>query len=179
MGLDLLQFAWKVENAFGLYIREADSAALATPGLLIDYLAGRLAPSNSSQCVDQMAFHRVRSAALQILDVPRSSIRPETEWRSVLPAGVERRHAWDLMQHVVSVPEWPKLSFLSAVPRLTPTVGSTATFIATRCPGAIKGQAGTWTKAEITRVVSRLMAEQLGITEFQLTDRFVQDLRVD
>ena len=79
----------------------------------------------------------------------------------------------------MSLPEWPKLSWLDATPRNTPTVGSTATFIATRCPGALKGAAGVWTKDEITRVIGRLMAEELGITEFKLTDRFVEDLRID
>jgi hypothetical protein len=83
------------------------------------------------------------------------------------------------MHHIASVPVWPKLFLLGAIPRRASTVGSTATFIATRCPEAIKGQSGTWTKEEITGVVSRLMTVELGITEFRLNDRFVEDLRVD
>jgi hypothetical protein len=58
------------------------------------------------------------------------------------------------------------------------TVGSTVTFIATRCPGALKGPLGTWTKKEIERVIRRLMAEELAVTEFELTDRFTEDLRI-
>jgi hypothetical protein len=178
LGLDLLEFAWSVENAFGLHIPEADSATLATPGLLIDYLASRLSPGASSQCVDQIAFFKIRGAAIRVLNQPRHAIRPETSWASVLPRGAERRHSWELLQHAVSLPVWPKLSVLGSIPRDAATVGSTATFVATRCPGAVKGTTGTWTNAEITRVIRRLMAQELGVTQFNRSDRFSEDLRI-
>ena len=58
-------------------------------------------------------------------------------------------------------------------------MGGTARFLAAKCPSALKRKAPTWTEAEIAEVVTRLMAIELGITQFNLDDRFVQDLGVD
>jgi len=43
----------------------------------------------------------------------------------------------------------------------------------------VKGSAPGWTREEIAQVVTRLVEAELGITEFGLDDRFVQDLGVD
>jgi hypothetical protein len=45
-----------------------------------------------------------------------------------------------------------------------------------KCPNAMKGKSPAWTRLEITQVVTRLMADELGVTSFKMSDRFVQDL---
>jgi hypothetical protein len=178
MGLDLVEFVFAVENAFGLYIPEPEAAELVTPGLLIDYLVKRLPPTDTLQCLDQIAFYRIRKGAMLAFDRPRNAIRPNTPWSSLIPPKA-RRHSWELLRHAVGVPAWPKLSVWRPFTGDAETVGRTARFIATRCPTALKGSSKTWTPAEITEVITRLMVDQLGVTRFRMTDHFVRDLKLD
>ena len=175
MGLDLLEFTLAIEESFALYLPEADAVHLTTPGLVIDYLEKRLPPAVTPQCLDQVAFYLVRRAAMRVLEKPREAFRPNTLWTDLLPAKDRRRH-WQLIQHAAAVPKWPRLSLWGSFPKDVESVGGTARFLATRCPSAVKGQAATWTRAEITQVITRLMSEELGVTSFAMGDRFVQDL---
>src|SRR2546425_8924482 len=70
MGLDSVEFVMALEEAFGLYIPDVDAVSLTTPRKVIDYLEKRLAPAESPQCVDQMAFYSVRRAAMRVLEKP-------------------------------------------------------------------------------------------------------------
>jgi hypothetical protein len=56
------------------------------------------------------------------------------------------------------------------------TLGTVAMHLARRAPAWLKGDDRTWTRAEIERVVRALMIEELGISSFRWTDRFVKDL---
>jgi hypothetical protein len=175
MGLDLLEFALAVEESFAIYLPDADAVRLTTPGILIDYLERRLTPSTTAQCLDQIAFYRVRRAAMRLLDKPRDAFRPDTSWTELIPEKHRRRH-WQLLQQAVGIPRWPRLTLWGSFPASGNSVGATACYLATKCPSALKGASPTWSRREITEVVTRLMAEELGVTQFQMTDRFVQDL---
>ena len=161
-----------------MHLPEADAAKLTTPGLLIDYLVDRLPPDSQSPCLDQVAFHRLRQATVRVFSASRAAIRPDTTWSSILPSG-PLRQSWSLLQHTVGVPAWPKLSFFGSLSGDAETVGATARFIATHCPAALKGLAGSWTRAQVIETVTRLMASELGIELFRMDDRFVEDLHLD
>jgi hypothetical protein len=175
MGLDLLEFTLAIEESFALYLPESDAVHLSTPALVIDYLEKRLPPAVTPQCLDQVAFYSVRRAAMRVLDKPRGAFWPNTLWTALLPEKDRRRH-WELIQHAAALPKWPRLSLWGSFPKDVASVGGTARYLATRCPSAVKGQAATWTRAEITEIVTRLMSEELGVTSFEMSDRFVQDL---
>ena len=175
MGLDLLEFTLAIEESFGLYLPEADAVRLVTPGQIIDYLEGRLPPAVSPQCLDQLAFYHIRRASMKVLSRPRDAFRPDVLWRDVLLPDHQRRH-WELVGQAVGLSKWPKLSLWGSWPKDVESMGGTARFLAMRCPSAVKGQAPAWTRREITEVITRLMAEELGVTAFNMGDRFVQDL---
>jgi hypothetical protein len=175
MGLDLLEFTLAIEESFGLYLPEADAVRLTTPGQVIDYLAARLPPAATPQCLDQLAFHQVRRAAMHVLDKPRHVLNPDTPWKEVL-LPEHRRRQWQLIGQVVGLPRWPRLTPWGTLPKDVQSMGGTARFLAMRCPNAVKGSSPTWTRLEITQVVTSLMAEELGVTSFSMSDRFVQDL---
>jgi hypothetical protein len=175
MGLDLVEFVLAIEESFAIYMPDADAVRLTTPGLVIDYLEQRLPPTALPQCLDQLAFYAVRRASMHLLTKPRDAYHPDSRWTDLLAEKHRRRH-WRLLQHAVALPKWPRLTPWGSFPRDVETVGGTACFLATKCPSALKGQAPSWSRREITEVVSRLMAVELGVTQFKMTDRFAQDL---
>jgi hypothetical protein len=178
MGLDSVEFLLALEESFGLYIPDADAVALSTPRKVIDYLANRLTASDTSQCLDQMAFYSLRRAAMQVLDRPRSAFTPQTRWEEVLHVRRHRRQ-WELVGQETGLPKWPRLTLWGSLPPEVETVGGTARFLVAKCASAIKRKAPTWSEKEITEVVTRLINIELGITRFGLDDRFVQDLGVN
>ena len=178
MGLDSVEFLMALEESFGVYIPDVDAVALATPRKVIEYLADRLTPADSSQCLDQMAFYSVRRAAMQVLDQPRTAFTPQTRWEAMFHPKHHRRQ-WELVGQETGLPKWPSLKLWGSFPSEVETVGGTARYLAAKCSSALKRRAPTWTKKEITETVSRLMSIELGITKFGLDDRFVQDLGVD
>ena len=175
MGLDLLEFTLALEESFALFLPEADAVQLTTPRKVIDYLEQRLAAATSSQCLDQMAFYKVRRAGMQVLGRPRDVFTPQARWDQLLETKHHRRQ-WELVGQATGLPKWPRLTLWGSFPEYVRTLSDTARHLATTCPSAVKGQAPAWTRAEITQVVSRLMDRELGVKEFDLDDRFVQDL---
>ncbi len=178
MGLDSVEFVMALEEAFGLYIPDVDAVSLTTPRKVIDYLEKRLAPAESPQCLDQMAFYSVRRAAMRVLEKPRGAFTPATRWDRIFHTKDHPRQ-WELVGQATGLPRWPRLRLGGSVPSDVQTIGGTARFLAAKCPSAVKGRAPTWTNAEITQVVTRLMDTELGITTFGLDDGFVDDLGVD
>ena len=178
MGLDLVEFTIAVEDAFQISIPDRDAADLRTPGRLVDYLLDRLTPAGAPVCLDQRAFYTLRGAATRVLDQPRSAFHPNTRWDDLIPAR-KRRPYWRLLHHATGTSKWPGLTLWGSFPKRTSTVGGTARYLATYTPGALKGSAPSWTRAEIEQVVNRLMADELGITNFRWDQRFVQDLGLD
>ena len=175
MGLDLLEFTLAVEESFSLFLPEADAVNLTTPRKVIDYLEQRLAPAASSQCLDQMAFYRIRRAGMQVLGKPRDAFTPPTRWDQLLGSDHQRRQ-FELVGQATGLPKWPRPTLWGSFRGYTRSLGDTARHLATTCPSAVKGRTPAWTRAEITEVVTRLMERELGVEEFNLDDRFVQDL---
>lgn len=178
MGLDAVEFVLSVEDAFGIAIPDVDAEQLTTPRILADYIERRVPQGSSAVCRSQRAFYLLRAGVVQAHRVPRDRIRPETIWGDLLP---RRRFgkAWRHMQTVVGIGEWPLQSFLGFHPARGRTVRSTAEYLAVRAPAALKHRSEGWARSEIEAVITDLMAEDLGITEFGWDDRFVEELRVD
>jgi hypothetical protein len=174
MGLDLVEFTIAIEDAFGIFIPDEDAEGLATPGQLVAYLEGRL-QGGTSACLEQRAFYELRKAGMQVLDRPREAFRPSTLWADVLhPTHLPRQ--WDLIRRAAGLSPWPPLKPLLSFGTPSQTMGDTAKFLATTAPRALMIEGEGWSRAAIESVVRGLMAEELGVTQFQLTDRFVQDL---
>jgi hypothetical protein len=83
MGLDLVEFTIAIEDAFGIFIPDADAQRLDTPGSLLEYLEGRL-HRGSAACLEQRAFYRLRQAGMRVLNRPREAFRPSTQWIELL-----------------------------------------------------------------------------------------------
>jgi hypothetical protein len=176
VGLDLLEFTLAVEDAFGLFIPNEDIETLTTPGIVIEYLAGRLAPNASPACLTQRAFYVLRSTAMTVLQAPRETIRPDSPWHTLLDPKHTNRQ-WELLAAAVGAKPWPRLPRFFG--KEGATVGATAEFLATRAPHALKRATEGWSRAEITSIIGVLMKDELGVEQYAPTDRFVQDLHCD
>jgi hypothetical protein len=65
------------------------------------------------------------------------------------------------------------------VPDAVATVGCTARYLAAHpVPTSQRGQE-FWSRRDVEDTISRLMREQLGITEFRWDQEFARDLGVD
>lgn len=178
MGLDLLEFTIAVEDAFGISIPDADAERLTTPGLLVDYLETRLHCGDPGVCLEQRAFHRLRLAGMQVLALPRNAFQPSVPWADLLHTKHHARQ-WAFIKQATGVSPWPRLKPILRFGVPTQTIGDTATYLATRAPRLLMREAEEWSRQSIEAIVTRLIAEELGVTEFQPSDRFVQDMGCD
>jgi hypothetical protein len=176
MGLDGVEFVMAVEEAFGLSIPDEDAQELITPGHLVDYLEKRLLAGQGA-CLEQRAFYSLRRAGIAVLGCRRSELRPETRWENVLPVK-KRRRVWELLHHSTGVVPWPAMPFWSRRPPHE-TLGETARFMATFSAAAMQPAGVGWSRPQIESIVRSLMAQQLGIMEFEWNHRFVDELKVN
>jgi hypothetical protein len=176
VGLDLIEFTIAVEDALRLSIPDADAERLRTPGELVEYLLVRLALADHPACLDQGAFYALRRAGMAVLGKTRNAFRPSTQWDELIPKR-QRRRLWHSLHHATGTSKWPKLvPFTGTFYRDVATIGGTARYLATYTPGAFKPERGAWSRTEVEQVITRLMFEELGITQFRWDQQFVKDL---
>jgi hypothetical protein len=175
MGLDLVEFTLALEDAFGVSIPDADLAGMDTPRRVIDYLVERLPTASSALCLEQRAFYRLRDGVARAFGVPRERVRTDTPWGELLGT-IDRRRRWNLLQHAVAVPAWPRMPLWGAFSGDARTVGATARYLAAYAPRALKPSAEGWTRRDIARVITALMDYELAVTEFTEDSRLVADL---
>ncbi|MGV3517288.1 acyl carrier protein [Luteitalea sp.] len=177
MGLDLVEFVMATEDAFGLAIPDSDAAGLTTPGLLVEYLEGRL-PAGPSPCLEQRAFYLVRRSGMTVLAHPRHACRPETPWRSLLPK-TGTATAWRDLGTALNASAWPRLWPWQSAPTGQGTVGDNARRVTTLHAVQLLRAGEGWSRPKIQAVVTGVLRQQLGIEHFGWDDRFVDELRID
>jgi hypothetical protein len=176
VGLDLVEFTIAVEDAFRLSIPDADAERLHSPGKLVEYLLERLARADHPACLDQRAFYALRRAGIAVLGKARDALRPSTRWDELIPKR-QRRRFWHSLHHATGTSKWPNLVPLTGgFYRNVATLGGTARYLATYTPGAFKPERAAWTRREVEQVITRLMLEELGISQFRWDQHFVKDL---
>jgi hypothetical protein len=178
VGLDGVEFVLAVEEAFGISIPDDVAPSLITPKHVVDYIATRLPMGDSSACFSQRAFYRLRGAVVKAYQIPRRRVRPETPWDAILPDRGPFRSSWRHLQNAVGVPDWPRQHFLGFRLPSSRTVGDTAEYLAQRTPHLFKEESEAWSRSEIERIVTSLIATELGIQKFDWNDSFVRDLGV-
>lgn len=135
MGLDMVEFVMGVEEAFGIFIPDADAEHIRTPGQLVDYVEARVRAGAAPGCLEQRAFYRVRRAAMQVLKQPWKAVTPTTPWSALLHPN-HRRRQWQLVAEVFGVRPWPALRPLFGIASATHSVGDTACTLAASTPAA-------------------------------------------
>jgi hypothetical protein len=180
MGLDVVEFVMGVEAAFELAIPDDVAATLLTPRMLIDYIHGQLEQSRGSRCLSQRAFYAVRRTLCARFGLPRDSLHPTTEIRTLQPLR-DDRGAWAEVGRTLGYEWWPSPRgdgwfarlFQAHRPR---TLGDLAVQLSTFAPGALKPPGEGWSWLEVRQVIDGLMCELFAIREYSLDDNFLDDL---
>jgi hypothetical protein len=84
-----------------------------------------------------------------------------------------------LLHQATGTPHWPRLTAFGKVPEDVATVGGTARYLAAHGAAAFQRATEGWSRQAVETTITRLMREQLGITEFRWDQEFVRDLGVD
>ncbi len=188
MGLDLVEFIMDVEQSFQLAIPDEDAAGMVTPGILVDYLADKLAETSSGRqgCLEQQAFYRLREGAIQVFKVDRNRLTPDTPWTEIMPQKQAAKH-WRSLGQAVSISPWPRATLLGFMfPPWGSTIGKTCRHLAVyapaallRKPAALLHENEKWTRPQIETVIAGLIREDFGITKFEWDHEFVRDFGID
>jgi acyl carrier protein len=86
MGLDAVELVLATEDEFGISIPDGDAAIIRTPRMLAEYVSSRLAAEgrdNSSQCVSQTQFYRLRAFLVERFGLERKAINPSSAFKDL------------------------------------------------------------------------------------------------
>ena len=112
MGLDLLEFALSVEEAFQLRFPDEDLVGITTPRRLIDYLAVRLPVATTGFCLSRRAFYLLRTSFASRIGCPHSALRPDASLLALIPAA-DRSAVWEGVRREIGAAgseHWPRLA---------------------------------------------------------------------
>ena len=161
MGVDLMEFVFDVEDAFGLHIPDDDAATITTPRKLINYLYERVPQRADGPCLSQRAFYRLRRAFTERLGLRHPILRPWTPLPDLLPQ--DKPHlAWAEIGAALGCRRScgligsPSLAGLVQW-RLPRTLGEAARCIAALTPRAVVSPENAWSWHEVQQVVDGLL----------------------
>jgi hypothetical protein len=107
MGLDLVELTLALEDEFGVQIENKDTADLATPGLVADYIFARVYHGKGASCLSQTRFYMLRRALVDGFGIDRKAIRVETQVANLLGSPI--RAKWRQLKNSVGSRSFPRL----------------------------------------------------------------------
>lgn len=108
MGLDAVEILMELEDAFEVTLDESDAATIDTPRDLIEAVMRKLKPADSTICLTQRAFNRVRKALLQHLPLKRRQVRPASRLKDLVPRD-KRVPLWADLPNALNIGPLPEL----------------------------------------------------------------------
>ena len=178
VGLDTVEFVMALEDRFEMAILDRDAEGLLTPRHVVEFLESRLLGALEPRCLEQRAFHRLRKAGMTTLGRARDEFRPDRRWDELLPEDeMEAQTRWTAFRAAADAESLPSPS-LGRIHFGAATIRGTCEDIVIREPGLVRAPTEGWTRREIEKIVTALMAEELGIMEFRW-DQTWRELGVD
>jgi len=111
MGLDAVEIVMRTEDEFSITISDEEAETAATVGDLYRIVLAKL--NVAPGCLTSRSFYRTRRALVEVLGVPRHSIRPSTRLAPLLSDQM-RREQWSELGHDLGL-KMPALRIPSAV----------------------------------------------------------------
>lgn len=177
MGLDIVEFALHLERAFDFRFLDEDAQGLATPRLVIDYLAQRLPRADHESDLTDCALAKLSAAIREELAGPLPALQPQTSLRSLIPGG-RKDDPWQAIARRLGLKSLPKVGISGCCSFRVLTLGQAAEYLAHEHAHICKAGAQGWTRAEIAQVVHWHICSGFGLRRDQYTDdsRFTEDL---
>jgi hypothetical protein len=96
-GEDSCELVSTIEQSFGIKLSEDDLVQAETIGTLAHIVFAKLEHPVSPQCLSTVVFYKVRHVFIELFDIPRAKIAPETPLPELMP-WKNRKRNWRKVQ---------------------------------------------------------------------------------
>jgi hypothetical protein len=176
MGLELTEIAVAIEERFGIEIPDSAAAALATPGELIDYVAGLVDALPEEGCYTQRLFYRLRRGFRVQIPALVTQFRPDTPLAELLHKDQWPR-VWAAIRQTTGEAYWPAEVPWATLWKTGPkTVEDLIWAIVHHLPRGADVEDRRWTSVEVEIEIREIIREIGAVGPFRLRERFVEDL---
>jgi acyl carrier protein len=165
MGLDGVEILLATEEAFGIAIPDEVAERLLTPADVVAHVASQVPTTPSAECLTQRLFYRLRQRFRAQVPALVGRFDPDNAASRDHPQGPV---ASGLVGETVP---WPGL--LKDGPR---TVRQLIWHLVASLPPPRVEAGESWTRERIEGEVRRIIGEHLGVKDYRLDARFVEDL---
>jgi hypothetical protein len=167
VGLDIVRFVMRVEEAFDIRIPDRDAEQIRTPRELIGYIKSQLPPSPVGRwgCGTQRAFYAIRRALGKRHELRPSDELPREAW-AYIGTGLGYRR-WSGLDGM-----WARLG-LGSVPV---NAGAGARELVARAPHTFRALGEGWAGGDVEATVRELVRKHLPSNGLDLDERFVEDM---
>jgi acyl carrier protein len=107
MGLDSVELLMRIEEEFSIDLPDEDVSYVHTVGELYEVVLSKL--KTTPDCLSSRAFYRTRRALVDVLGLPRRSIRPSTYLEPLFPPA-HRKQLWSAVADATGL-TIPQLQF--------------------------------------------------------------------
>lgn len=109
MGLDGVELIMKLEESFGVDLKDDEVVKTVTPRMVGDLIFSKLAAADEATCQTQRAFYVVRNGMMRLLHLRRTQVTPDTEIRHLIPREKESE-IWPQLGTEILARRWPELA---------------------------------------------------------------------
>ena len=167
MGLEVMELIIGWETAFQLEFADAEMEKILTPQMAIDMIIERVGAVRGMEriCPTHRSYNQVRQALQINLGIERSTIKPRTKLRQLLPK-IERQAAWQSICDHIGTPTAPKLTWATGIFFGPSTVQDLADWYAFNHPTQFLENGQPWTYAQVRSIVRAVIRYSSGDYEF-------------
>ena len=90
MGLQGVELVTDLEEAFGIELKDDEVVESLTPRMIGDVIFTKLKATDEHICQSQRAFYILRKAFLNMFNLERKSIKPDTRFRDLIGRSQEK-----------------------------------------------------------------------------------------
>src|SRR5262245_14523910 len=164
------------EETFGIAIPDEVAERLLTPRDLVDYVASQVPTIPSPECATQRLFYRLRRGFRAQIPALARRFDPDTPLREIIDKDQWPR-LWSAVRRSVGEPTWPETVPWPGLLRDGPrTVRQLIWHLLAALPRPRIEAGEAWTRQRIEGEVRRIVGEQLGVQDYRLDARFIEDL---
>lgn len=109
MGLQGVELVMDLEEAFGIELKDDEVVESLTPRMIGDVIFTKLKATDEHICQSQRAFYILRKAFLNMFNLERKSIKPDTRFRDFIGRSQEKE-IWGQLRVAIAARSWPGLA---------------------------------------------------------------------